>query len=600
MSARRILVFYLGFLVLCWLGMKVGWLIPDGIGYCSYNASLYLDGDLNFWNQYASTGVINRDSIHGSALTANGYVFTFWAIGAPMLWMPFWLLGHAMTAVSHLFGQTWTPNGFTIYYNLAVRFATAVLGLCALLMNFFWARAYTGARAALLGILAVAIGTPYFWYWFHIADQSHVPAAFAISLFLIVWEAYRRGTRDRVSGFLMGILGGLVAIIKPNHLLIFLFPLSYWISRLKSGEKIIVLKELCWVAGGAILAVSLQVWIWQIIFGNPLGPILEKGVKHYYKFFAGRYWLPDVLFSSYHGLFFFAPVLVLSFWGLFRLIRKDPVVAIPSLLILILQILFMASERYFWEGAAFGLRRVVDWTPLFALGIVYCLRDLNRAAVAFACVAAVWTILLTFTYMHRPIGILNDYQPPSVILSWIAQSLSDLPDALKLLFSPPAPFSVLILAAVVLGPVGYLLVLGSIRITARCLNSSPSNSSVPRSLEILTGILLVSFVVTYVLVGRASLRGEASKNKYPREFQWLAAHQDAIVAAEEVSFLLNEARYLALSRDWVAARPSFVEALRISPNQSETKSLIAAFARQHITSDEAQRYIDSIANEARR
>jgi len=600
MSAKRIFVFYLAFLVLCWFAMKVGWLNPDGIGFCSYNASLYLDGDLNFWNQYVNTGVINRNSIHGAALTANGYVFTGWVVGAPMLWMPFWLLGHALTAASHLFGQTWTSNGFTVYYNLAVRFATAVLGLCALTMNLFWVRQYAGARAALLGILLVAVGTPYYWYWFHIADQSHVPASFAISLFLIVWEAYRRGANGRINGFLMGILGGLVGIVKPYHLLIFLFPLSHWISELKTKQKKIILKETGWVAGGAILAVSLQVWIWQIVFGNPLGPILEKGIKHYYKFFAGRYWLPDVLFSSYHGLFFFAPVLVLSFWGLFRLIRKDPVVAIPSLLILILQILFMASERYFWEGAAFGLRRVVDLTPLFALGIVYALRNLRRVSVALACLAAVWTILLTLTYIHRPLGILNDYQPPSLILSWIGQALSDLPTAFRLLFSPPARFNVLILAAVVLGPVGYLLVLGCIRITARCLNSNPSNSSSARSLEILTGILLVSFVFTYILVGRASFRGEDSKKKYSREFQWLAAHQDAIVAAEEVSFLLNEARYLALSRDWIAAKPSFVEALRISPKPLETKSLIAAFARQHTTSDEAQRYIDSIANEARR
>src|SRR4029453_9141035 len=153
MSARRILVFYLAFLILCLLGMKVGWINPDGIGYCSYNASLYLDGDLNFWNQYVSTGVIDRNLIHGSALTANGYVFTFWAIGAPMLWMPFWLLGHALTATSHLFGQTWTPNGFTVYYNLAVRFATIVMGLCALWMNLFWTRTYASARAAALGVL---------------------------------------------------------------------------------------------------------------------------------------------------------------------------------------------------------------------------------------------------------------------------------------------------------------------------------------------------------------------------------------------------------------------------------------------------------------
>src|SRR5438093_2269773 len=131
-SARAI---YVAFVALSSIAMKIGWLIPDGAGYASYLASLFLDGDLNFWNQYTLSGIITPNLIHGATLTANGYIFTFWAIGAPLLWMPFWLIGHLITLIGHHFGQSWAANGFTIYYNIGIRFGTALMGLCALIMN---------------------------------------------------------------------------------------------------------------------------------------------------------------------------------------------------------------------------------------------------------------------------------------------------------------------------------------------------------------------------------------------------------------------------------------------------------------------------------
>jgi len=586
MNSRRLIFVYIAFLALCVPAMKIGWLIPDGAGYCSYNASLILDGDLNFWNQYSVNGIITPNFIHGSTLTANGYVFTFWAIGAPMLWMCFWLIGHLLTLVSGVFGHPWTPNGFTIYYNFGVRFATAIMGLSALTLNLFLAKKYVEQKAALWGIILIAIGTPYYWYLFHFADQSHVPASFAISLFLVTWDSYRRGTRENWNGFLLGMLGGFASIVKPNHAVIFLFPLAMWIAEIKHLETKTLARQVLAVMAGTLFAVLLQFWIWYILFGNPLGPILEKGVTHYYKFFAGRFWLFDVLFSSYHGLFFFGPLLILSFWGLFRLVKIDRVFAVPALLILIFHILLMANERYFWEGVAFGLRRIVDWTPLFAIGLALAMRDIKGFWKTIPVAAALWTILLMLAYSRHPVGALNEYQPPSLIAGWIANSLGELPVALRSMVSLPAPAQTFLPALLVFAPLGYVIFLGIVRLCRIAQSGKCSRA--------LTAISLCSFIFTYGLVCRAAIRGEASKEKYAQELHWLAQRQNSVAASEEVSFLLNEGKYVALTRGWDQAKASFLEALQLSPNPESTRAEIAAFVRIHRDPEDAKGYLRSL------
>jgi hypothetical protein len=582
---------YVAFVALSSLAMKIGWIIPDGAGYASYIASLFLDGDLNFWNQYVMSGIITPDLIHGSTLTTNGYVFTFWGIGAPLLWMPFWLLGHALTLLSHFIGQSWTPNGFTFYYNFAVRFGTALMGFCALILNTAWARKYCGSRPAIIGILLTAIGTPYYWYLFNFADCSHVPASFAIMLFLVLWERYRT-EREKTTGLLLGLLGGFVTMVKPNHVFIFLFPIAMWLAEWRKQSRADLLKQATTVFAGYVIAFGVQMWIWQILFGNPLGPILEKGVTHYYKFFAGRFWLIDVLFSSYHGLFFFAPIAICSFLGLAKLIRMDRIVAIPALLILIIQILLMASERYFWEGVSFGLRRVVDWTPLFALGIAYSIKTIFRGKwIMLPVVATLWTALLAFIYSRHPIGLLNDYQPPAVILNWMADSLRDLPAAIRSLFSLPAPAKLFLPAMIIFSIGGYFIYKAILHFGSACLEEGNERR---KTLQVFSVIVIALVLTGYALIGRAAIRGDQSKLHYARELKWLAKNQDRIMAGEELSFLLNEGKYLVLTRNWDAARPSFEEAIQTSPVPQETIREISDFTQQHLPPPEARKYLDSL------
>jgi hypothetical protein len=431
----------------------------------------------------------------------------------------------------------------------------------------------------------VTFGTPFYWYLFIGGDQSHIPAAFVISLFLLTWDAYRTGSRENWNGFLLGLLGGLAAIVKPNHIVIFLFPLAMWIADSRKNEsKKHILPEIIMVAAGSIFALSLQFWIWNILFGNPLGPIMEKGITHYYGFFEGKFWLLDVLFSSYHGLFFFSPVLIFSFYGLYRLIRIDGMFAIPSLVILLFQILLMANERFLWEGAAFGLRRIADWTPVLAIGLAVAMQRLKGSWKIIPVAATLWTIFLVLTYSSRPLGVLNEYQSPAVVLNWQWATIREFPSILKSIMNFPAPPKIFLPAFLIFAIPGFLVFYG-------CLRLSESQ----KTSKTLLIILLCLFTLTYGLVSRAALRGSASLEKSKAGLEWLARNQDRLGAAEEVTFLLSEGKYIALSRNWNEAKPSFEEALSKSPDQRATAGEIRRFANAHLSREDADAFLKSLS-----
>lgn len=156
------------------------------------------------------------------------------------------------------------------------------------------------------------------------------------------------------------------------------------------------------VAGGLPWAGVLGLYH-QAAFGSPL----KTGYDFVYleEFAEGmevRYGIgaPDpsvlytLLFSSYRGLFYLAPVLILAAWGLARdalsrsLAGRDRGIAAVSLLIC-LYFLLLNAGYYMWDGgAAFGPRHCVPMLPFLCLGLAPALREVPRLVAVLALISA--------------------------------------------------------------------------------------------------------------------------------------------------------------------------------------------------------------------
>jgi hypothetical protein len=116
------------------------------------------------------------------------------------------------------------------------------------------------------------------------------------------------------------------------------------------------------------------------------------------------WWSPhflEVLFSPGHGLFLWSPLLLLAVAGLgLALARRRPPRLLPLLVLaLVLQVWINGAVESWSQAGAFGSRRFVGATILFAFGLgalfeSWSARGARFRAVAVVALAAWWNVSL--------------------------------------------------------------------------------------------------------------------------------------------------------------------------------------------------------------
>jgi hypothetical protein len=173
---------------------------------------------------------------------------------------------------------------------------------------------------------------------------------------------------------------------------------------------------------------------WWITFGNPLANpyALESD-------WSGGHLL-DVLFSSYHGLYFTAPVLILATLGWLVGLKRDSALFGGAVLALLGTAYSSSTRIGWWEGVSFGARYFIGLTPLFVMGFAQLVNDsratlraprwLRQSLVLGAgLVCAVWTygyFLQAFTFITS----FSEYHPPQQWLAGQVVILQNLPSVL--------------------------------------------------------------------------------------------------------------------------------------------------------------------------
>jgi hypothetical protein len=237
-----------------------------------------------------------------------------------------------------------------------------------------------------LPIIATILGTPFFWYAFVFPLGTHMAGALAIAL---VFVAMLRSK----SGLAVGLATGLAIIVRLQHFVI--IPAVIFVAWQQR-------RTLQWwlaAVGGGALTIACQAVAWTAIYGTPLGPITRGATL------AGTTWMPfhniallAVLFSSYHGLFAWAPVVFLALLGWISAARsfdaERSMIAVASLLMFAGEWIANGTfDRYFWGGMSFGPRRFVDLALPIAIGLAYFASAVaSRAAYALMIACSLWTI----------------------------------------------------------------------------------------------------------------------------------------------------------------------------------------------------------------
>jgi len=347
----------------------------DPIFYYGTLTSFLFDGDVDLLNDVAgSANPAWVTSAQLGMLTPKGLINNQYAIGCALLWLPFALPVRAVAWVGGGLGleQPWMSDRFAPPYLVAVSLGTVVYGYLTLLLIHAACRRPFGRAASLLAALGVVFASPLLAYIYVYPTMSHAPSAFGVALLLYLGFRYR-DFPDWRAYVLLGTALGLATLVRWQNVLFGLLPLAFWLDHVvqRRGERALRREAAGVLAGAAAFAaiVSLQMFYWYAQHGSFL--TIPQG-ESFMRWGAPA--IVAVLFSGWHGLYYYHPLLLAATVGLLVYAARMRRSAVPfaAIACVALMIYVNAAVDSWWGGAAFGGRKFSSSLPLLALGLAAC------------------------------------------------------------------------------------------------------------------------------------------------------------------------------------------------------------------------------------
>jgi len=254
-------------------------------------------------------------------------------------------------------------------------------------------------------LLFIGLGTNLFYYSTHESVMSHSYNFVLITLFLyMVLRWYEKATWLRT--FLLGMLLGLIVLIRPTNILILILFLLWGVDSWTGFQERIrfFLRNIPKL--GLMMLAFLLPWIPQFIYWHMI-----TGHLIYYSygaqgdsFFFNNPHILESLFSYRKGWLLYTPVMALALIGFIPLRKRIQGSLLPLTLFLVLTIYVLSSWWAWWFGGSFGLRAYVDIYGVLALPLaaaVDAVLQIKKKQIRIGIAGMALSMLLFHLVQHR-------------------------------------------------------------------------------------------------------------------------------------------------------------------------------------------------------
>lgn len=391
MRVNDIKVFYILLFVFIILYFPTSiWHFPDGIGYYSYLPVLF--GQKNY--DFKPLFELYTKNL---AVTRNGFIVNDFSCGCAIMWLPAYVL-------SKIFESERISIIFTNFFS-------SLLGILSLFFVYKTLLLFKSEKlVAKIISLFIFLGSPLIFYSYVVPQNPHTITSFLCSVYLYFWlSTYRQKSLSR--WIFLGLILGLATLVREQEILFgfcLLFEIFADVVQNKKIDKFYFSSILAFLI--TFLFVLMPYFLNSlIVFGNIFIP--KSYTLSFTKMSLSS--VVDVIFSSYHGLFWWTPVLVLGIVGLFLGLNKNFVVSMSFLFILFLQIFLISLVTAPGGGSSFGIRYLTDSVLIFAYGLyqLYLLFKNMRIKILFYILCSLlclWTIILL---IYSSTGIIDLLEP---------------------------------------------------------------------------------------------------------------------------------------------------------------------------------------------
>lgn len=377
----------------------------DGKGYYAYLPAVFIYNDLhfNFVDDYESTYYPHGFSyVNFLNETEDGGKVNQFFCGVAVLWLPFFLLAHAL---SLLFG--FEPDGYSLLYQQSIMAASLFylwLG-CRFTHNIIQ-RFTSSPGAAAFILFAVVFATPVAFYALYFPSFTHVYSFALVAAFIhLCCKVFEEKKRKH---FLLAVFVlALICIIRPVNAVIILmvpFVAGSW-SNLKS-TAIFYFKEARTIAFSALIAIAVfltPVLLWKGQTGHYF--VYSYGV-HKFNFTDPAFF--NNLFSYRKGLFVYTPLAFIALFGLMPLAFKHRFRFVWMIAFVLLLSYLLSAWSWWWYGTTFGQRSYFDHFAVLAILLSILLSALRSigARIAFYSIITLLGALNIFQCYQYAHGIL--------------------------------------------------------------------------------------------------------------------------------------------------------------------------------------------------
>jgi hypothetical protein len=368
----------------------------DVIMYYAYLPATFIFNDLNF--EFTKNLPADFEGQIWLQTTPIGKPILRMTMGMAILWIPFFLIAHG---AAHLLGVS--TLGYSWPYSLSIFVAT----LFYLFVGLYYLRKillrYVSEVTTAVTLILVVLATNLMFYVIAEPGMTHVYNFALISTFIhfsLKWAEVlspspveRAGERLFVS-IILGLLAGLIVLIRPVNILVGLFPALIGITTVKQLDDRISgnWKMILLAAASAFVVLIPQMIYWKAQSGHFLfNSYMDQG-----KFYFFQPQLINGLFSFRKGWLIYTPVMIFGLAGFFWLRKRSPELFLPALVFVVLNIYVVYSWWCWWYGGCFGSRPMIDMYGIMALPLAAFLEKIwtgknwMKIPVAMVLVAMLW------------------------------------------------------------------------------------------------------------------------------------------------------------------------------------------------------------------
>lgn len=369
----------------------------DVITYYSYLPAAVIYGDVTL--RFLDDGIIVNDNKFWPIELDNGNRLIVTSMGLSFLYAPFFLAAHALAP---LVGQE--NDGFSNIYQLMLSVGGFFYAFMGLILLARFLRKHFDPVVTAVTILVVGLGTNLYFYFTVEAAMPHSHNFFLITLFILLVDRWYKNP-TWYNGLLTGGLFGLITLVRPTNILLFVFLFLYGVTSWKTlGERVVFYLEK-WYLVLLMLLAFLVPWIpqflyWKAITGQYL--FFSYGEKDA-SFFFGQ---PQVLKSLFHirkGWLFYTPVMAFALLGIPMLFREYKGWFVPLVVYVPLMIYVQSSWWNWWFGGGYGLRAYISMYPLLAFPLAMFLTRTGRRKKGwqYAFIAVMLLLLIFQVFQTR-------------------------------------------------------------------------------------------------------------------------------------------------------------------------------------------------------